>query len=175
MVISPATDRQIRKIRKLYVSAFPKSERKPFWLIKRKATQGKMEILAITENGFAGLAIMMFYKDMALLDYFAIDPERRSGGLGSKALKVLSDMYSDRRLFLEIELPDGSDSDEIKRRRKAFYLRNGLVEANFKADLFGVPMEMLTFGCKISEEEYFGIYKNVFGSMFSNKIKLIKD
>ena len=171
MIIMPATVRQMKMIKPLYLSAFPRNERKPFWLIKKKVSEGKMKIMAIEEEGFAGLAILMLYKDIVLLDYFAISPSRRDEGLGSEALKILRDMFSERRLFLEIELPDGGENDYIKERRKAFYLRNGLVETGFKASVFGVPMEMLTFGSIISMDDYFGIYRYVLGSFLASKVR----
>ena len=68
----------------LYVEAFPEVERKPLELIETLSALGKMEMLAITENEeFLGLAINMMTGKTALLDYFAIAPGRRGGGIGS--------------------------------------------------------------------------------------------
>ena len=72
MELKKAEKRDLRKLKKIYLEAFPKAERKPFWLMKQKALQGKMELLSIQEKGEpVGLAFMVLYQDLALLDYFA--------------------------------------------------------------------------------------------------------
>lgn len=107
MQIEKASSRELRKIKKIYLEAFPKSERKPFRLMKQKAAEGVMEFLAIREKGkLAGLAITVLYKDMVLLDYFAIEKSFRGQNLGTEALALLKKRYEGRRFFLEIELPE---------------------------------------------------------------------
>ena len=77
MKIIKATDeKRLQLIEKLYMSAFPKVERKPFQLILQKQKEGTMELLSIEEDHkFLGLAIFAHDKDIALLDYFAISEE----------------------------------------------------------------------------------------------------
>ena len=105
MKLIKATDRlRLNTIEKLYLEAFPKSERKPFDLMLRKQTEGKMEILSIEEeNAFLGLAILAFDKDIVLLDYFAISPDFRGQGVGSRAIQALQKIYRGKRFVLEIE------------------------------------------------------------------------
>lgn len=50
MQIEKATSRELRKIKKIYLEAFPKSERKPFRLMKQKAAEGIMEFLSIRKE-----------------------------------------------------------------------------------------------------------------------------
>ncbi|WP_294593424.1 GNAT family N-acetyltransferase [uncultured Rikenella sp.] len=54
-------------------------------------------------------------------EHFAIAPEKRGGGYGSQALKLLQGDGS-RLLLLEIDPPQ----DEVSRRRERFYLSNGM-------------------------------------------------
>ena len=57
-------------MKKTYLDSFPKSERKPFGLMKLKVRQGGMEFLVILEKGRSvGLAITVLYRDLVLLDY----------------------------------------------------------------------------------------------------------
>lgn len=170
MILRSCRKEDIPKIRRLYRSAFPRAERKPFWLIQGRSKKGAMEILTIEENGFAGLAIMMYHKENVLLDYFAVEEEKRGCGTGAKALHMLKEKYKDKRFLLEIELPDGKD-DEIKIRRKNFYLRNGMGETGQKVILFGVPMEILTTGFDIDFDEYLDIYKNTLGMFAAYNVK----
>ena len=100
MQIEKATSRELRKIKKIYLEAFPKSERKPFRLMKQKAAEGIMEFLSIRERGkLTGLAITVLYKDMVLLDYFAIEKSFRGQNLGTEALALLKKRYEGRRFF----------------------------------------------------------------------------
>ncbi len=89
------TQEQLNKVRYLYEEAFPKSEKKPFGMILKGRKKGTYEIMAIEneEGGFQGLAIIMRYGDLVLLDYFAIHPMYRGTGVGSKALKALQKRY----------------------------------------------------------------------------------
>ncbi|MGN0577549.1 MAG: hypothetical protein ACI4J4_02910, partial [Ruminiclostridium sp.] len=95
-------------------------------------------------------------------------------GKGSEALKLILNRYSDKRFLLEIENTDGiTDASSEKLRRKSFYLKSGLVKSDFNVMLFGVPMEILTDGSKISFEEYSALYRNAVGRRLAARIKLL--
>ena len=49
----------------------------------------------VDEDEFAGLAINLIDEEQnrALLDYYAIAPEKRNGGYGSKGLEVLLERF----------------------------------------------------------------------------------
>ena len=173
MQIEKASSRELRKIKKIYLEAFPKSERKPFRLMKQKAAEGVMEFLTIREKGkLAGLAITVLYKDMVLLDYFAIEKSFRGQSLGTEALALLKKRYEGRRFFLEIELPElEGPGQELRIRRKQFYLRNGMKETGVKVCLFQVPMELLTDGQDMVFEEYYEFYEQTIGPVFARKVE----
>lgn len=155
-------------MKRIYLEAFPGAERKPFRMMKRKAKKGEMELLAVMDGPeMVGLAITVLYRDLVLLDYFAMDRSLRGKNYGSRALELLKERYKDRRLLLEIELPDDRAANREERiRRKRFYLRNGMKETGIRAVVFRVPMEVLTAGKPLTYEEYYSIYKNVIGPAF---------
>lgn len=172
MEIDKASRRELRRLKRMYLEAFPRAERKPFWIMKQKAGQGVMELLAIREKGQpVGLAFTVRYQDLVLLDYFAVDRKCRGQNYGSRALMLLKERYQDRRFLLEIELPDGKASDQDERvRRKCFYLKNGMQETGIQVSVFGVPMELLTDGKPLNYEEYHRIYKEVIGTFFARRV-----
>lgn len=177
MKIIKATDeKRLQLIEKLYMSAFPKVERKPFQLILQKQKEGTMELLSIEEDHkFLGLAIFAHDKDIALLDYFAISEEIRGQGIGSRAIKALQKIYNGKRFVLEIETTKKPCNDhELREKRKEFYLRNGLHTMNFDVNLFGVEMEILSNAAHLTYEEYLDVYKNACGLKFADKIHLIR-
>ena len=176
MILNPNYKDNLEKIENLYISAFPKNERKPFDLIIDKCDNGLMEIITIQSdsNDFLGFAIMILHDDMVLLDYFAITPESRGQNIGSTALKLLFERYKNKRFILEIENTEAEcDNFEERKRRKAFYTRNGMSVMPFKVNLIGVEMEVLTHNCVVTYEEYYSIYENTFSDEYCNKIKPI--
>lgn len=167
-VIRPKDEKQWKEMERLYQQAFPANERKPWDLIRRKTEEGVMEALwlgyekAENESSFAGLAVFMLYGDLALLDYFAVLPSLRSLGLGSRSLKQLRERYRDRRLFLEVEIQDDQADNALERkRRKDFYLRNGMKELWVFVSAFGVDMELLGFEEGITFSQYMDLQLGV--------------
>lgn len=172
MEIRKANSGELKKIKRIYLEAFPRAERKPFGMMKRKARQGGMEILSILEDGrLVGLAITFLHQDMVLLDYFAMERTCRGKGFGAGALEILKERYREKRLILEIELADlHAGQTDLRVRRKHFYLQNGMKETGIHIRLFGVPMEILTEGRPLTYEEYRKLYENMLGSCFAKKV-----
>lgn len=164
---------QIREVKALYTTAFPKIERKPFWLMMLNHKRGRMKILYIEDNNeFVGLAVMAEYKDKALLLYFAIAPSKRDKGYGSKALKMLMKGYEDKKFYLEIESTKKDCKDiETRLRRKSFYNKNGMSEIGLNVDLFGTEMEVLSNGAVFNYDEYIKPYEKNFGKWIRRKIR----
>lgn len=149
----------------LYEEAFPEEEKKPADLLEELQKQGKMELLAIEESGeFIGLAMNMLTEKTALLDYFAIDPNKRNGGYGSRAVRALQKRFENQKYIFEIELQDeDAPNAEDRKRRKAFYLRNGLKETGVFANVYQTDFELLTPDGKLTFDEYVGMLLAILG------------
>lgn len=177
-LVQAVTGKHYNQIRALYHKSFPKCERKPFRLMKYKQRQGDMDIWYIVDDDrdvFAGLAITMNSADKVLLDYFAIDENKRGMGYGSKALAALQNKYQGSRFFLEIESTfEEADNQEQRKRRKSFYLANGMQELGVFANVFGTKMELLGYHCKLTFEEYLEVYRDVFGKVLSERLGCIE-
>lgn len=163
------SDAEWAQLKELYTEAFPENERKPFELIREKYYQKVTDVWMIEEDGeFSGFAITMNGDDLVLLDYFAICDKKRGKGLGGKSIRALQELYRGRRFFLEVEsLKVYADNMEERRRRKQFYLNNGMTELGVYAKLFGVEFELLGYECEVSFEEYFSLYDGIYGSYAS--------
>ena len=61
MEIKKASGRELRRIKRMYLEAFPRAERKPFWIMKQKAGQGVMELLAIREKVSFGFLMLIHW------------------------------------------------------------------------------------------------------------------
>lgn len=172
-------EKEIEQIRLLYESAFPASEKKPFSLILEKRATGSVEIMTIEDEKkrFRGLLITILHKDMVLIDYFAIDEAYRGMGIGSDVLKHFTTRYAKKRVCLEIEstMSEQIEDYEIKIRRKGFYWKNGLKPMGYLVDLFGVEMEIMSFKCEVSFEEYHEMLVHVYGEGIRDKIQFIRN
>ena len=162
------------RLYRLYLSAFPASERKPFAVILLQYRRGKMDVWCLEEAGnFSGFAITINSDTLVLIDYLAIAESCRGKGLGTAALAALREKYSGRNVFLEIEsvYEDAPNLPE-RQRRKQFYLRCGLTPMHVMVRLFGIKMELLGFdGCKIDYPTYHAFYRDNLGQWAADRIQ----
>ena len=166
---------QLKNIERLYQEAFPPEEQKPFQVMLQKSQEGHVEMLSVEDDNrrFLGLVISVLYRDTVLLDYFAISPERREGGIGSAVFRMLKKRYADKRFFLEIESTRVNAANmEQRLRRKSFYLKNGMTFMPFIVNTFGVELEIMTNSNSLSFDDYHTMYHEIFGSRVSRHIKL---
>lgn len=168
-LIEVVSEKEWSLVENLYMAAFPENERKPFEMIREKNRQRVTDVWMIEEDGeFSGFAITMNGEDLVLLDYFAVCEEKRGQGLGGKSLRALQEQYQGKRFFLEVEsLKVSADNMEERRRRKQFYLNNGMKELGVYAKLFGVEFELLGYDCEVTFGEYFSLYDAIYGQYAS--------
>lgn len=144
------------KIRELYLTAFPRDERAPFSMIRRRARQGRADMLTARDGEeFVGFVYMVCLRDLAYIFYLAIDPGKRGMGYGSAVLTELKKRYGGKRLFLAREqLDESADNYEQRLRRHEFYLRNGFEDKRFKIKEASVIYDAMGIGGEVSAEEY---------------------
>ncbi len=166
---------EFARLWRLYLEAFPASERKPFALLRRMSREGTADFWNLEADGrFAGLAFVIRGDGIVLLDYFAVAKNKRGGGVGTAALAALLDRYRGG-FFLEIEstLEEAKNAAQ-RRKRKAFYLGCGLKELHTEAMLFGVRMELLGIGCTMSFDRYREFYRRHLGEWAAGHVAPVK-
>ncbi len=168
MHLSPLDSSTVSFVKTLYMSAFPLEERKPFSVILRKQRKNLCEILVIKDGDIpVGFFVNAVVGGAVLVDYFAVDGNARSKGYGSKALDLLKQQYIGKKIVLEIERIDETSQDnDLKTRRKNFYIKNGFCETGMYTKLVGVDMEILSFGGTIGYDEFIKIYDKFMGRFF---------
>lgn len=165
------------RIYRLYLSAFPRAERKPFSMIRRMTKLGKTDTWYISCDGcFAGLGITINGRDRILLDYFAVAKACRGQGIGGRSLKALMEQYRDKGFFLEIESTlEAAPNLEQRKQRKRFYLSCGLRELGVQAELFGVNMELLGVRCSLDYTAYRNFYRDNYSQWAADHIHPVKE
>ena len=170
---APKGLRQWAEIYCLYQKAFPKSEKKPFSMIRKMHRLGKSDVWRFERDGkFAGLIITINGEKIILLDYLAVDEKKRGTGIGSQILKLMKEHYADKSVFLEIESVYEECENKAERiRRKHFYEKCGLESMDVFVWLFGVKMELMSFGCKMTFEEYHAFYRDNYNQWAADHIR----
>lgn len=155
------------RIYKLYRQAFPHYERKPFAIIRSMYKRGNTDIWYFEKDGhFSGLVFTVNREEAILIDYLAVSSNRRGEGIGSLILSTMREHYSPKGIFVEIESAyTECDNLEERLRRKDFYLKNGMIPMKVMVVLFGVEMELLGIHCKLTFDEYFAFYHDVYGGL----------
>lgn len=126
------------KIEDLYLNAFPKNERFPFWILEECSKENNSELLAITDNNiFVGMTYIVNCDDSYYLMYLAVKESLRNKKYGSTILKDLKEKY--KILFLSIEEP----VNEISKKREKFYINNGFYNTDTLYKDNGVIYEIL--------------------------------
>lgn len=158
----------IKKVKKLYLSAFPKYERLPFWYLMMKSRRKKSNLFIIYDDTeYVGLLNLAYYRDIVYVYFLAIEPSQQSKGYGSQILKHLQELYSDKRLLLNIEsLDPATPNYEQRVKRKKFYEKNGFRNADFEIETDEVTYEILYFGGIVSEDEYHDLFDSYLGRVF---------
>lgn len=134
------------QIKEIYETSFPKSEKFPFWVLKQCAKENNVRLDAIIDHNtdkIIGMSFLIFYDDIAYLMYVAIDKKYRNKGFGSLVLRDLILRQVDVSILLCIERPSAKKED-IKARRKYFYLRNGFYETGCFIEDSDVEYEFLS-------------------------------
>lgn len=124
----------LKEIKKLYISAFPKEERQPFFVLNFKKKSPAADLLAAYNNGeFVGFCYNVKFNDLVYVFFLAIKKEFRGRSFGTKMLTEIHKRYTDKRIFLAIEEMDEKAENYAERlKRKSFYERNGLHILNCK-------------------------------------------
>ena len=115
---------------RLYLEAFPANERHPLAVIKSRIEAGDSKIYVGTLSGkVACMALMWYFKKInyVLLDYIAVGAEFRSLKIGSVFLEYLvkEGIADGRTMVFEVEHPAFGDNPAERKRRVAFYIKNG--------------------------------------------------
>ena len=153
---------ELKKAKALYYRAFPKNERRSFpELVENRF--GSTEVFCFyDEETFVGMACLLNTPTISHIIYLAVDESLRGHGYGSKALELLYKRKPDKKIMVDIEVPDErAENAEQRSKRKKFYLRAGYKETPVKYEWRNEEYEILSFGGQISEAEYNNFWENL--------------
>ena len=146
------------EIVRLYRAAFPREERVALDLLLE--TDGPYDFIAC----YDGEMLCGFYSTLTMGDithvlFLAVEETLRGNGYGSQILDAIRRAYPDKRLILDVEMPDPeAENQEQRKKRIAFYKRNGYRNSGVSYSWRGVMYEILILNGKITEEEFWAFW-----------------
>ena len=162
--------KNLEDIKQLYMDAFPFDERIPFYIMVSVGNDRGVEFLSIYDDDtWLGFIHTLVGDKLSYIFYFAIDGSLRQSGYGSKIIREYKKIHP--KLSLAIE-PIEEDSDNIKQRKKrlAFYEKNGFETLDTKVVEMGVEFELMgAKGMEIKENDYKSLVKKFFDSFDKDK------
>lgn len=162
--------KNLEDIKQLYMDAFPFEERIPFYIMVLVGNDRGVEFLSIYDDDtWLGFIHTLVGEKLSYIFYFAIDGGLRQSGYGSKIIREYKKIHP--KLSLAIE-PIEEDSDNIKQRKKrlAFYEKNGFETLDTKVVEMGVEFELMgAKGMEIKESDYKSLVKKFFDSFDKDK------
>ncbi len=154
-----------KRLKKLYIEAFPKEERAPFGYIKHKAMKENADFFGIyDDNHFIGLLYTVTWKELVYLFFFAVEENYRDIGYGSKILSKVKYKYRNYKIVLAIEVLDKNcDNYEQRMARKSFYENNGFSETGISVCEMGVSYELMSYAGAVTYDEFEQLMHNYLG------------
>ena len=161
------------KIKQLYDTAFPEGEQIPWEDLIRLVEEMPLDFSAYydgdemmeqreqsdacidfaesrqksTEGQFIGFTIVYPRKSFNWYWYFAVREELRGKGYGQRILTQLIEPYKGQTCVLDMESPTQvCDNIDQRKRRHAFYLRNGFRDTNVYRTYNDITMTIMMMG-----------------------------
>ena len=136
------------QVRRLYETAFPVEEQIPYEDLMVLMDKMPLDFTAYYDGEkFVGFTIVYPRKTFNWFWYFAVCDELRGKGMGQQILSMLIEEYKDCTNILDMESPDQvCENSEQRKRRCAFYLRNGFRKTGVGKSFEGIDYTILMKG-----------------------------
>ena len=176
--------KKLKNVKSLYASAFPKSERLPYFILKACSLIKGVDFTEYYHNGtFCGFTYTVETDYTLYVFYFAIPENLRGKGYGTAILTHVKNAYPNKTITLNIEPIDETSSNYEERvKRLAFYNRNGFVDSGYTVYDVGGGFTVLHTKTNVeggmeftfSPKGYVNVYKKMTLGLWNVKIEKSK-
>lgn len=143
-----------RKAKALYITAFPKDERVPWWLLRLHGCRPGIELTAWMDGEvFCGFTASVTVDGLHFVLFFAIEPGLRGKGYGSAILSAIKEEYGTVALNVEPLIETAPDYAQ-RQKRFAFYKRNGVVDTGYHVWEVGGKFRVLSTEAELDVPRY---------------------
>lgn len=153
----------------LLESSFPPDERRSYEEQKKLLDEKEYKIYAKFDGKtLVGFLATWNFGTQAFIEHFAVSPEFRNNGEGSRMLAETIAILG-VPVCLEVEKPE----DELTTRRINFYKRNGFflnlypyVQPAYSSDKEPVPLLIMSTGSNLSEDEFKKVKSSLYRKVY---------
>lgn len=152
-------------VKEIYMAAFEKADRMPFWLMQVMSRLWHTEFLAFYDGDIlCGFVYIATLRKLTFIMFFAVDESLRSMGYGGRILDKVAQLHTNCKMIVSCEPCDEGANDIATRlRRKQFYLHNQYCESGYFLKLSGKEQEILIRNGEFKKSEFrlfFWLYSN---------------
>jgi len=166
---------------KIYETSFPEEERRPISGVERQIdSNNDYNFFVVLDNDFpVGMAVVwVIERRFIYIEHLAIAENRRSEGIGSKAMNLLLDK-SPFPIIIEVEKKtDEMTAEQVKNceRRLEFYKQFGFklsegeyIQPPYTKNLQPVPMNLMELQGNLLETDFEGVKQAIYKTVYKVK------
>lgn len=143
-----------RKAKALYMTAFPKEERVPWWLLRLHSYRQGIDLTAWVDGDvFCGFTASVTVQGLHFVLFFAIDQDLRGKGYGSAILSAIKEAHGTVALNVE-PLTEDAPNYEQRKNRFGFYEKNGFVDTGYHVWEVGGMFRVLSTAAELDVPTY---------------------
>ncbi len=165
-------DKNFESIFNLMKISFPEDEYRTYENQKKILENEKYSVIVKKDEKENLIGFISFWKldGFNFIEHFAVDPNTRGQGIGSKMIKDFVNK-SEKPTILEVELPE----NEISKKRIKFYEKNGFFLNSY--EYFQKPlrknskpqkMYLMSYPKEINNEQFLKVRKEIYENVYKN-------
>ena len=160
-----------RQAKQLYLEAFPKEERLPWWVLWLNSLRQGIDLTAFVEDGaMVGFTASVTTNRMHFLLFFAVPEVSRGCGHGSAILTRLRQQHEAVTLNVELLDPEAENYPQ-RQRRFRFYGRNGFFDTGYHVWEVGGKFRVLATTPSLDLDAYREIFRKLSFGFWNVKLK----
>lgn len=165
-----------KKVKRIYMQAFPKEERYNFGILLLNILFNKAKLYCLfEEDNLCGFTYLIYFKDLIFILYLAIDKDKRSKGYGRYVLKWCLEENKGKKIYLNIdELDEKFEDFKIRKKRLNFYINNGFYLTDYLSVEKKCNFNILTNCKEFDAEEYKKLDEIVVKCLLDSKSNIVK-
>ena len=160
-----------KQAKELYLAAFPKEERIPWWLLRLNACRKGIDLTAFMEDErFCGFTSSVTVGKLHFLLFFAVSEKYRGQGYGSE---ILADIRREHpTIALNVEpLEESAPNYSERVKRFDFYRKNGFADTGYHVWEIGGMFRVLSTEAELNVVQYQKIFQKLTCGLWKVKIR----
>lgn len=159
----------------LYLQAFPKSERVPWWVLRLLSRREGIDLTAwMDKDVFCGFTCSVTVDGLYFPVFFAVNEALRGKGYGSQILTQIRQAHS--RVSLNVEVLDPSAPNYPERQRRfAFYQKNGFVDTHYHVWEVGGKFRILSTQPEVDEKQYRAVFQKMTWGLWRVRLQKVTE